>query len=205
MLKINTTYAMRLRVPKGTVAPKPFPGRYPTRIAAQWYEHAKGAKPILHSYVGKPSGDLARLFCAYSENFVRFVEFDRANKLVQYWLDEKNLNYKTIMSRHLFTLYHPGATTPESTSPMDNFLLKHFWLDSLAHPRQTLNKKFTFYVAPAQRGEARALEAIVMSLLEGTSAETLARREHEKELLKIKRAKMYSEHGYKSRFYGGGF
>lgn len=98
--------ALKVTGTSAHVMPKPFPGRYPTHI---YYAKAKGG----FSYLGKPTADIIGFVHALANLHVnlegsetlRFVEFDRAHKVV-YW-DTKERALK--VHKRLFGLYHPAV------------------------------------------------------------------------------------------------
>jgi hypothetical protein len=175
MREINASYVASLRVPKGTPAPKPFPGRFPTRISALWV-----APDGEHSYIGKPNATLNRLLYTHLNWLRGFVEFDRAHKIMLFDPDKDG----ALWSRHLFPLYHPGV----DGGPLDSFITKNMWLESLLRPRK-FTKKFSYYLAPIQtRPSTVAIyDAKVANMLAGESAEQAANRAALKERLTSKR------------------
>lgn len=69
---------------RGTVAnASPFPGRYPTRVEIRMTRGVNGAKP--YTYLGKPNitvmQTFIKLLIGRRYRQVRFIEFDRQNKL----------------------------------------------------------------------------------------------------------------------------
>ena len=176
MREINASYVASLRVPKGTPAPKPFPGRYPTRISAIWMDPQDHR--VLCEYIGKPNLALNRLLYKHQNLLMGLVEFDRVHKIMLFDPTKDGVSW----SRHLFPLYHPGV----DGGPMDGFIQKNFWLESLLHPRK-LTKAFSYYLAPMLALSAKVYDAKVASLLAGESAEQAAQRAALKEALKAKR------------------
>jgi hypothetical protein len=178
MLRIDQNFVSRLRVPKGTPAPKPFPGCYPTRISARWLD------PKDHSqvceYIGKPNLALNRLLYKNQNLLMGLVEFDRVHKIMLFDPSKDGVPW----SRHLFPLYHPGV----GGGPLDGFIQKNFWLESLLHPRK-LTKTFSYYLAPIQTlpSTVKTYDAKVTSMLSGESAEQAALKEE----LRAKRKAAY--------------
>jgi hypothetical protein len=192
MLRIDQNFVSRLRVPKGTPSPKPFPGRYPTRISARWLDPKDHR--ILREYIGKPSLALNRLIYTHQKDLlVGLVEFDRVHKIVQY----DALKDGPMWSRHLFPIYHPGV----DGGPLDGFVQKNFWLESLLHPRK-LTDKFSYYLAPIQTlpSAVKGFDTKVASMLAVKSAEQAAQRAALKEALRAKRKASDSRFGYKVPF-----
>jgi len=168
MREINASYVASLRVPKGTPSPKPFPGRFPTRISARWMDPTD--HQVLCEYIGKPNLALNRLLYKHQNLLMGLVEFDRVHKIMLFDPSRDGVPW----SRHLFPLYHPGV----DGGPLDGFIQKNFWLESLLHPRK-LTKTFSYYLAPIQTlpSTVKTYDVKVASLLSGETAEQAAQRE----------------------------
>lgn len=97
MFRIREALIDKLPAATPATRPKPFPGRYPTRV---WFEFADG-----HTYLGKPSTLLCQQLgkMPFKDFLVlKMIEFDRAAKFFGF------RDGSVIGCKEYLSFYHPG-------------------------------------------------------------------------------------------------